>query len=226
MHIGLIGGIGPAAQDYYVRCLIALFNRADRPLDMTIVHADTGLLLANQVADRRRQQADVFSTLTERLARAGADCVAITSIAGHFCRDEFAALSPLPVIDMVDAVAQEIEATRLERVGILGTRTVMATHFYGGLGGATVIAPTDVELNTVPAAYVEMATTGKITTEQRDLFHAAARRMIDEAGATAIILGGTDLVLAFDTADGIPVIDCAAIHARKIAEQAMADGSA
>lgn len=222
MHIGLIGGIGPAAQDYYVRCLIGLFNRADCPLDMTIVHADAPNLLANQAADRRAEQAAIFVGLTERLARAGAGCVAVTSIAGHFCRTEFAAVSPLPVIDMVDAVAHEIAATGLKRVGILGTRMVMTTHFYGGLGTATVIAPPADELEAVHEAYVEMATAGTITTEQRDLFHASARRMID-AGATAIVLGGTDLVLAFDATDGIPVIDCAALHARTIAERAMAD---
>jgi aspartate racemase len=34
-------------------------------------------------------QAQIFARLTERLASAGAGCVAVTSIAGHFCRNEF-----------------------------------------------------------------------------------------------------------------------------------------
>ena len=77
---------------------------------MTIVHADTPTLLGNLAADRRDTQAEIFAGLTERLARAGADFVAVTSIAGHFCRREFAALSPLPVVDMIGAVAREVSA--------------------------------------------------------------------------------------------------------------------
>ena len=100
MHIGLIGGIGPAAQDYYTRQLIGHFSHAGVGLDLTTAHGDAPTLLANLAADRRAQQAAIFVRLTERLARAGAEFVAVTSIAGHFCRAEFAAASPLPVIEV------------------------------------------------------------------------------------------------------------------------------
>ena len=222
MQIGLIGGIGPAAQDYYVRQLIGLFAGAGEPLDMTIVHADTPTLLGNLAADRRDAQAEIFAGLTGRLARAGADFVAVTSIAGHFCRREFAALSPLPVVDMIGAVAQEVAARGLKRIGILGTRTVMESRFYGGIETAVVLPPPEPELGEVHAAYAAMATAGAITPEQRAVFEGAARRLI-AAGATAIMLGGTDLALAFDPATcPFPLVDCAASHARAIAERAMA----
>jgi aspartate racemase len=41
MHIGLIGGIGPAAMDFYYRRLISTFASKQAALDLTIVHADT-----------------------------------------------------------------------------------------------------------------------------------------------------------------------------------------
>ncbi len=40
MHIGLIGGIGPAATDFYYRGLIDRHAAAGIPLDCTIAHAD------------------------------------------------------------------------------------------------------------------------------------------------------------------------------------------
>ena len=40
MHIGLIGGIGPAATEYYYRGLIARHTRSGTALDLTIAHAD------------------------------------------------------------------------------------------------------------------------------------------------------------------------------------------
>jgi aspartate/glutamate racemase len=41
MHIRLIGGIGPAATDFYYRRLIAAFASRKTPLEPTIAHADT-----------------------------------------------------------------------------------------------------------------------------------------------------------------------------------------
>jgi aspartate/glutamate racemase len=40
MHIGLIGGIGPAATDFYYRRLISTFASKKAALELTIVHAD------------------------------------------------------------------------------------------------------------------------------------------------------------------------------------------
>ncbi|MBX9858707.1 MAG: aspartate/glutamate racemase family protein [Sphingomonas sp.] len=223
MQIGLIGGIGPAAQDYYTRRLIALFADARTPLDMTTVHADAPTLLGNLAADNRAGQAAIFAGLAERLQRAGAGCVAVTSIAGHFCREAFTPLSPLPVIDMIGAVAADVTAKGFTRIGILGTRTVMASRLYGGIASAEVIAPPLPELDAVHLAYAAMATAGTITPAQKTVFEAAAQRLIDEVGCQAILLGGTDLALAFDAeTSAFPLVDCAAIHAEAIARHALA----
>ena len=45
MHVGLIGGIGPAATDFYYRRLISTFAGKNAALELTIVHADTPTLL-------------------------------------------------------------------------------------------------------------------------------------------------------------------------------------
>ncbi len=219
MHIGLIGGIGPAAQDYYTRQLIGHFSHAGVRLDLTTAHGDAPTLLANLAADRRAQQAAIFVRLTERLARAGAEFVAVTSIAGHFCRVEFAAASPLPVIDMIDVVARDVAARGVQKLGILGTRTVMASGCYGGITTARVFTPTD--LDAVHAAYAAMATAGTVNAGQRQIFENAAEELMAK-GAEAILLGGTDLALVFDAVTApFPVIDCAALHAAVIAQQAM-----
>ncbi len=222
MQIGLIGGIGPAATNHYHRLLIDLFKAADAPLELTIVHGDTATLLANLGADRRAEQAEIFRRLTERLVLAGADFVAVTSIAGHFCRREFAAASPLPVLDMIGTVAAEIGARGFGRVGILGTRTVMASRFYGGIDTAEVLAPREPQLGAVHDAYAAMATAGAVTEAQRAVFDRAVYHLIDDQGAEAILLGGTDLALAFDAATSpFPIIDAAAIHAGAIAARAL-----
>src|SRR5579863_2446822 len=94
MHIGLIGGIGPAATDFYYRRLISTFASNKAALELTIVHADTPTLLANLASNDAAAQVAIYTSLTNRLVAAGAECVAVTSIAGHFCMDAFKAVSP------------------------------------------------------------------------------------------------------------------------------------
>jgi aspartate racemase len=222
MHIGLIGGIGPAATDFYHRRLIELYAKLNALLELTIVHASTPTLVDNLARNDAAAQAQIFAHLTRRLAAAGADFVAVTSVAGHFCRNEFKALSVLPIVDMIAEVDRVVTARGIKRVGILGTRTVMESRFYGGLTQAAVIPPPEEDLDEVHQAYVTMAVTAIATEAQRAVFYSAARRLTEEQGAEAIMLGGTDLALVFDALSSpFPLVVCAAIHADAIVEYAL-----
>ena len=222
MHIGLIGGIGPGATDYYYRRLISTFARQNAALELTIVHADTPTLVSNLASNDAAAQTAIYVRLTNRLASAGAECVAITSIGGHFCIDAFQAVSPLPVVDMLSEVARAIDTRGLKRVGILGTRTVMETRFYGRIASAEIIPPVGADLEDVHRAYVAMATAGFATEDQRAVFNAVSQRLMAEQSAEAILLGGTDLALAMDERTaGFPLVDCAGIHADAIARLAI-----
>ena len=120
MHIGLIGGIGPAATDFYYRRLISTFASKQAALDLTIAHADTPTLLGNLASNNAADQVAIYMRLTRRLAAAGAEFVVVTSIAGHFCIDDFQSMSPLPVIDMIREVDQAVGQRGVRRIGILG----------------------------------------------------------------------------------------------------------
>ncbi len=57
-----------------------------------------------------------------------------------------------------------------------------------------------------------MAGIGKVTDEQRQIFFTAGRELMAR-GAEAIMLGGTDLFLAFvGRSPPFPLVDCADIH--------------
>ena len=223
MHIGLIGGIGPGATDYYYRRLISTFAEKNATLELTIVHADTPTLLRNLASNDAAAQTAIYKRLTNRLVSAGAECVGVTSIAGHFCIDAFKAISPLPVVDMISEVSRALETRGLKRIGIIGTRTVMETRFYGRITSAEIIPPSGPDLDDVHQAYISMAATGIVTEAQRSVFNAVSRRLLGDQGAEAVLLGGTDLTLAFNeqTAE-FPLVDCAGIHADAIARLAIA----
>src|SRR5947207_995152 len=65
--------------------------------------------------------------------------LAVPSVAGHFCINEFKAESPVPVIDLLEVVKREVSRRAFKKVGLLGTRVVMETRFYGALGDVEVI---------------------------------------------------------------------------------------
>ena len=105
MHIGLIGGIGPAATLVYYDRLTRRVRAAGGRLELTIVQASVDELIANVIADRRDDQARVYAVLIDRLRAAGAACAAITSLGGHFC-------FPETVGDLVAAAGQRHRAAR------------------------------------------------------------------------------------------------------------------
>jgi aspartate racemase len=220
MHIGLIGGIGVAATVvYYQRLVRAAAERGVGRLELTIVHGDIQELIRNNLADLRREQADAFLPLVQRLADAGCDCAALTSLGAHFCFRELAEMSPLPLVSGVAPLDQFFASRGLRRVGLLGTRVVMRTRLYGQLGRTQALA-LDAEIETLGQTYQDIAVAGVCQPAQRDALIDAGRRMIG-AGAEAIVLAGTDLNLAFDGQDpGYRVIDALDVHVGLLADLA------
>ncbi|MBV9238333.1 MAG: aspartate/glutamate racemase family protein [Xanthobacteraceae bacterium] len=213
MHIGLIGGIGVAATEFYYRGLVARHDRSGTALDLTIVHANVHELTRNAADGKAREQAESFARLIARLAAAGAQAVAVTSMTGHFCIRELEALAPLRLINAIPEIDATIKRQNLKTVGILGTRTVMGTKLYGGISAAAVVLPQGDAFDQVHTSYVEMALAGRVTPTQREVFFSIGRSLCHEQGAEAVLLGGTDLCLAFaDRNAGFPVIDCADVH--------------
>lgn len=225
MHIGLIGGIGVAATVVYYQRLSATVAAAGRSLDLTIVNADVQTLLRNFTANDRESQARVYAGLIDRLKAAGADVAAITSLGGHFCFDETVPLSSLPLISAVRPLDDYFAAQGLNRVGLLGTGMVMRTGLYGQLNRTVAVAPAD-DLESIGQTYQDMAIAGACREDQRQIFLEAGRQMIEDQGAQAIVLAGTDLNLAFDgQTPGYPVIDALDVHVDVLARLATGQAS-
>ena len=220
MRIGLIGGIGVAATIVYYQRLTAAVSARGGRLDLTIEHGDVQELIRNNLADDRATQAKVFTRMAQRLQAAGCDCVAVTSLGGHFCIEEFNALSPLPVVSGVTPLDDYFHREGLRTVGLLGTRVVMQSGLYGQLRRTQAVALED-EIEVLGQTYQDMAVEGVCTTARRELFLSAGRRLVEDKGADAVVLAGTDLNLAFDGTDpGYRVVDALDVHVEVLADLA------
>jgi aspartate racemase len=213
MHIGLIAGIGPAATDFYYRGLIERHAASGIPLELTMAHADVREMSRNLTNNDPAAQADIFARLVERLKGAGAVAAAITSMGGHFCVKQLEAISPLPILNAIPEIGAAVARRKLRKIGVIGTRTVMESRLYGGMPGVEIVAPEGAAMDQVHNAYIEMAGIGRVTDAQRRIFFDVGRHLCQERGAEAIMLGGTDLFLAFVGQETpFPLVDCADIH--------------
>lgn len=217
MHIGLIGGIGPAATEFYYRGLIDRHARSGTRLELTIAHADVHEMARNLGNRDARKQAEAFAPLIRRLAAAGAEAAAVTSMGGHFCIRELEPMSALPLLNALPEVDAEIRRRSFKTVGIIGTRMVMETRLYGAISSAAVVTPEGAALDEVHDNYSAMAVAGRVTDAQRRVFFEAGARLVRDRGAEVVLLGGTDLFLAFQGSDcGFAILDCADIHVEAI----------
>lgn len=222
MHIGLIGGIGPAATVVYYQRLCAAMAARGKRLELTLVQADIHELIANNLADRREAQAVVYAQLIDRLKAARADCAAITSLGGHFCFEETKARSSLPLVSAVEPLDAFFAAEGIGCVGLLGTRVVMRTKLYGQLARTRAIALED-EIEDLGQLYQDMAVEGFCDAAMRARFLDAGQRLVDQ-GAEAVVLAGTDLNLAFDGQETpYRVIDALDVHVALLADLAAGD---
>ena len=212
-HLGLIGGIGVAATEFYYRGLADAHSAAGLVMDLTITHADGAQLISNLMAGARERQAELFEGHVQRLQAAGAKCAAVTSIAGHFCIGELIERSPLPIVSAITALSDDLKRRKLRRIGLLGTRPALESRLYGGLAKFEVVVPREKALDQTHDAYVAMALSARATERQRETLFTMGRDLCRSQGAEAVVLAGTDLFLAFDGhACGFPAIDSARVH--------------
>jgi aspartate/glutamate racemase len=80
MHLGLIGGIGPAATEFYYRHLVRVHAAAGRPLELTIAPAEVRDLvqsMADGAPDRSRLYGGLAAIGRELCRRQGAEAVVL-----------------------------------------------------------------------------------------------------------------------------------------------------
>jgi aspartate racemase len=217
--LGLIGGLGPEATTHYYRALLAAHKAAERTPRMLIAHADVdrarGLVEANDLDGLARYLAGFVA----QMAAGGAEMTAMVAITPHICVPQFLPLSPLPLIDMVEEVANAVRAKGLKRVALLGTRFTIESRMFGRLAGVEIVMPKPDEVDFIHNAYLDIVYE-RVSPEKVAGLRAMAHTLIKRDGAETVLLAGTDLLSVFDPSSlDFPAIDCAGVHVEAIMRQ-------
>ncbi|KAB7614254.1 aspartate/glutamate racemase family protein [Amylibacter sp. SFDW26] len=220
MHIGLIGGIGPAATVAYYTRLIEVFKNENIPLEVTIVHANISTLTQNSGSDRRHEQAQVFARHIQQLKGAGCDIATITALTGHFCFEETEQLSELPLVNAITLIDEFCLNSKIQTLGLLGSPPVLMTKLFGLLKTPNTVVPLD-GLDDLGKTYMDVAMSGICSEANRQKFITVGYSMIQDQNAEAVLLAGTDLGLAFNGQSlDYKVIDALEIHVAGLAKLA------
>jgi len=227
--IGMIGGIGPESTiDYYKRLLDGTQKRnPGGPAPSIIINSidlkkGLHLLGTNQL----KELTEYIVPEVMRLHSAGADFGFLAANSPHIVFDDIARRSPIPLVSIVEATCAEAKARGFKKLGLFGTRFTMHGRFYPDVfirAGIELTVPTPDEQNYIHDKYINELIPGKFLPRTREGLLAIARRMRDEEGIQALILGGTELplILTDESALGIPFLDTTQIHVNAIVEAAM-----
>ena len=218
IRIGLIGGLAFRAGLFYYERLLERHVAEGRRLDLFLAHADVATVLAHVAAGDKSGLGNYLGTLANDLFDAGADLVAISAVAPHLAAVEIASVARGPVISILDVIPMALEAANVGKVAVFGNRAAMETDVFGSLPPSMVVRHDAAQLEAIHAAYTDVAVSGKRGTAPEAAFFAdAARRAMQEGGAEAILLAGTDLSSFYaDAPPPFPAIDVATLHVREI----------
>lgn len=217
--LGLIGGLGPDATVHYYRELIAAVAKQDRVPRLLIAHAEYDRVYKAVIANDLDGLARYLSGLIASMAAGGAEVSAIVAVTPHICAAQLTAISPLPLIDMLKEVPQEVQARGFKRIALLGTRFTIETRMFGCFSEIDVVMPNAGEIEKIHGAYVNFVT-GRASDEDRETLRKIAQTFVTRDGAQAVLIAGTDLSTVFTESNaGFPLIDCAQVHIDAIVQR-------
>jgi aspartate racemase len=77
--------------------------------------------------------ATYLTLLLRQLAGGGAQIGIIPAFSPQICARDLAEMTPLPLINLLDAIVAEVERRRLQRIAVFGARITMETKLFGTL---------------------------------------------------------------------------------------------
>jgi len=223
--VGIVGGLGPESTIDYYRRILQVWQREDPSSTPSIVIDSLDVQVGLRLVEKDRPALiEYLLGSLRRLAGAGVDFAAMAANTPHVVFDELVAGSPIPLVSIVEACAEEGRRRGLKRLGLLGTRFTMEGAFYPTVCrryGIDVVAPNEKERLWLHDRYVGQMLKGDFRDDTRQSVIALVTRLRNEENIDGVILGGTELTIllpATVVAD-LPALDTTALHVSAIVKR-------
>lgn len=221
MHkaIGILGGMSPESTVAYYAHITRTYTEryGDYGYPEVLIYS---VSFQNYVDWPRQGRWDLVAAGLSEAARvleaAGADIVLIATNTMHIVFDAVRASVDVPMLSLLDAVADEVERREIETVGLLGTAFTMEETFYPEAlaeRGIAVLVPSAEERKVVNGVIYDELVAGRIRDSSREAISGIIKEL-EARGADGVILGCTELPLLVTEKDaGLPLFSTTVIHA-------------
>lgn len=224
--LGLIGGTGPESTIEYYRLLTAQCRaKVDGASPHLIINSvNLKQMIEWMGANELGKVTDYLVSAFTQLQNAGADFGALTANTPHIVFDEIKQRCSLPLISIVEATCERVQALGFKTVGLFGTRYTMQAPFYPSVFSRTdvkLVMPNDQEQEFIHDKYFNELLKDVFLPETRTALLAIADEMKARHEIEGLILGGTELplVLRDEEHNGIRLLDTTRIHVDRLIDE-------
>ena len=207
--LGILGGMGPLATVDFLQKLVMLTQvKSDQ------LHIPTVVWSVPQIPDRSTYIINAgenpFPALRKgalSLQSIGASVIAMPCNTAHFWADSITQNTGIPILHIVDAVIDELNAQAVEKslmnVGIMATTGTVSSNIYQSkltTAGWNTIIPTDKDQKSIMEG-INLAKSGQLPAAKKLFLEQI--RILRQQGANKIVLGCTELPAVLEKQDDV-----------------------
>lgn len=227
--IGILGGMSPESTIHYYEQIVhdytAQFGTHGYP--EVIIYSVT---FEPYIHWQEAGEWDIMATDMVKaclgLQAAGADFIVIATNTMHKVIDEVQSEIDIPIVSMLDVVAEAILAKGYSTVALLGTMYTMVDDFYvDGLEkhGLKVLVPEEEDRQVVHDVIFKELIKGDVFSISKHKYVEIIGKL-EQLGAQGVVLGCTEIPMLVQSEDvNIPIFDTTVIHATAALEYALKD---
>jgi len=230
MHktIGILGGMSPESTVAYYEHITRTYTErfGDYGYPQILIYSVSFQTYVDWPEEGRWDLvAEGLSQGARSLELAGADVILIATNTMHIVFDEVAASVNVPMLSLLDAVGEAIEARGMRTVGLLGTAFTMEKTFYQDAlaeRGITILLPEGEDRKRVNDVIYDELVAGVIRDASREVFLGIIDDL-EARGAEGVILGCTEIpLLVSQELSALPLFYTTTSHAETALRYALA----
>lgn len=227
--IGLVGGLRWEPTAMYFRLINEHVQRVlgkEHSARILVSSMNFGGIDFNNGIDDWHEVSRIVAQAGHSLKSGGADFLVMTSNSLHRFSEQISTGSGLELLHIADPVGSEIQKNQLGKVALLACNYTLESECYSDLlsqrYGASVILPNAEDQLNVHRIINNELNHGVVRMESRR-FVGDLIRKFHQDGAQALILACSELNMVVPPdCDFLPVYDSTRLHARAVAQHAMA----
>ena len=224
--LGLVGGMGPESTiPYYHDIVYGVHEKLGGDVfpELTIESVNIFKMLEYFKQEDYDGLTGYLMNAVNHLIQGGADLVALSANTPHIVFDRLQELSAVPLVSIIEATRDEAVRIGYQKIDLLGTIFTMKGDFFRKPfeeSGIEIITPTDEEMAYLNQKIISELELGIVKEDTLRDFQKVIRRMQEENGIEAIILGCTELpLLLSDETSPVPCLDTMKIHIQTLVEK-------